>query len=135
MEENPVTDVVAEQLAAGDAEPAPTPVSGTEAVPKPEEVDQPGGLEKVDELVEEAKQEEQQAALADEPMLEAAEDVASRELEVKESKPEEEPVIQTAPQPIVEESSKPGEQKQERIANPIYTLEVVGNRYNPTNFW
>lgn len=148
--ENPVTDVVPEQVAAGDAEPMSTPAVGDIST-KTEEVDQPGGLEKVDEKVEEAQEAEEGLELAeeekDEIMAGVAEESRADQTETKadegeepvveESKPEEEPIIQATslPQAVESEQSVAEERKQERVENPVYTLEIVGNRYNPSNFW
>jgi hypothetical protein len=33
------------------------------------------------------------------------------------------------------ESTSVEERKQERVENPLFTLEIVGNRYNTSNFW
>ncbi len=135
--EDPVTDIVPEQVAGGDAEPAPTPAVGEiDALAKMEDVVQPGGLEKVDELVEEAKQEEISEEVR-EPKMEETATAETEEPEIEGSKPEEEPIIQAAAVPGVEESVVPvaEERKQERVVNPSYTLEVVGNRYNTSNFW
>ena len=137
MIEDPVTDVVPEQMAAGDAEPVSTPAVG-DLPAKKEEVDQPGGLVKVDELIGEAKKEEEgaQSVTEDTKDESASGETATAVMEeprVEESKPEEEPMImprtETSGQPIMEE------RKQERVENPLYNLEVVGNRYNPSNFW
>ena len=141
--EDPVTDVVPEQVAAGDAEPAPTPAVG-DVQAKREMVDEPGGLEKVDEKVEEVKEAEEAERMSDEaghkpmaevPNPEQVED--DKEVKAEEPKVEEsggEPVAESAP-PIEAIQLVVEQRKQERSENPLYTLEIVGNRYNPSNFW
>lgn len=172
----PVTDVVSEQVASGENEPAPTPAVGDS--PK-EEVEQPGGLEKLDHQVEEAKEEEEKAEEAETASVpeagneEPAEEPASikadplADTQAVDGKAVEEAVVEPetknegevaaqeaipqrseqAEDPKVEEgetnvpelpaaaTSTTEPRKQERIENPTYTLEVVGNRYNPSNFW
>ena len=140
----PITDVVPEQVAAGDAEPAPTPAVGDPIV-QTEEVDAPGGLEKLDEKVELVKEavegtllenEAKDETMGGEPKAVEIDAVRSgmEEPRVEESRKEEEPVIET---PAALESNEPGMEgrEQERLENPVYTLEIVGNRYNPSNFW
>jgi capping protein alpha len=130
-----VTDVVEEQVGGGEVEPLPTPA--TEEVPeKQEEVVEPGGLEKVDSavvLAREAEEKEEQAAaketeeggVEEEPRVEEVVTAGGEPTSTAES--ETQVVSETAP-------AKPP-RKQERVENPVYTLEVVGNRYNISNFW
>ncbi|ORY28269.1 F-actin-capping protein subunit alpha [Naematelia encephala] len=178
VSEEPVTDVVPEQLNTGDAEPAPTPAVGDVEV-KQEEVVAPGGLEKLDEEVEKAKEEEEgtEAASVPEstkPVVEESSEAASvpeaTKPEVTEepgseeaAKVEEEPAAAAETAKVEDEPTEAGEpaaeapevpeppaqateavepappaveqRKQERIENPTYTLEIVGNRYNTANFW
>lgn len=138
VEEPVVSDIVPEQVAAGDNEPAPTPAVGDS--PK-EEVDQPGGLEKLDEKVEEVKEEEAgvipvEGAEVEDSKATPAEPIVEEEA-AKEQTTLEEPSLDE--KPVVEEETKSvaavEERKQERIENPVYTLEVVGNKYNTSNFW
>lgn len=135
-----VTDVVPEQVAAGDAEPVPTPAVGEPTIPSAEEVDSAGGLEKLDEEVEKVKEDEEGAA---KPSDETEVSEAASQLKVEDGEVEipAEPSAATelsAP-PTVEKSTATApsvdEGKQERVENPTYTLEIVGNRYNPSNFW
>lgn len=139
-----VTDVIPEQVGAGSSEPAPTPAMGAEAA-KTEEVDQPGGLEMVDEAVEEVKQAESGEAPAENET--AGESDSSAESpdgpketpEVVEVAGEESIPVATAPEDSTSSdktsAEKPVERQQERLENPIYTLEVVGNRYKTDAFW
>lgn len=135
-----VTDVVPEQVAAGDAEPAPTPAMGQATETGPEEVDATGGLEKLDEEVEKVKEQEEgeDAHSADAEMTDATSQLKVEEADGEAPKVSDAPVTSdsvaedtqtSAPAPPAEEK------KQERVENPTYTLEVVGNRYNPSNFW
>ncbi|KAK8869611.1 hypothetical protein IAR55_000178 [Kwoniella newhampshirensis] len=137
-----ITDVIEEKVGTGEVEPSPTPAVD-DVVAKKEEVDEEGGLEKVDELVEEAKEEEEREEAGAEiekegrPVVEEDTLVAGKEVPVEEptdvtTNDEVEPekaVEEVAPAVQVEE------RKQERVENPIYTLEIVGNKYNPNNFW
>jgi hypothetical protein len=137
-EEPIVTDVVSEQVGAGESEPAPTPAVGDS--PK-EELDQPGGIEKADEEIAEVKQEEEGQAKQEE----AGETAATGEGRGAATEPE--PAAPSAAKPQVEEvvpetedevTQQPAaedQREQKRVENPVYTLEVVGNRYNPSNFW
>ncbi|KAK4686398.1 hypothetical protein P7C73_g3722, partial [Tremellales sp. Uapishka_1] len=154
--EEPVTDVVPELVGAGEAEPAPTPAVGGGAEEKTEEVVEEGGLEKVDDLVEEAKVEEEkvEAKEAEEggvesgiekdgeavPETKVDEDDTEVDKSEKEVGGDEKPEPVAVPQveEVVPEPAKEPEveaRKQERVENPIYTLELVGNRYNTSNFW
>lgn len=139
-EEPIVTDIVPEQLGAGEAEPTPTPAVGDS--PK-EELSQPGGIQEADAEIAEAKQEEEgeakqgkegeSAATSEDVTAEIAE-TAPEEADPSPEKPEVEEVM---PQ-TEKEAEKPATAdtpEQRRIDNPVYTLEVVGNRYNPSNFW
>jgi capping protein alpha len=126
----PITDIVQEQVGAGDAEPVPTPAVG-DVEQKTEEVVEPGGLEKVDELMEEAKESEEVKETQEKAAAETSDGAPQLdEPMVEESKTEEEPQID-----LHTATPAPVERKQERIDNPIYTLETVGNRFNPNNFW
>lgn len=128
-----------EQLASGEEEPAPTPAAGES--PK-EEVDQPGGIEKLDEKVEEAKEEEE-AEIKGDAGETTAENEQSEEVTAAETKPvpaSDEPKVEEGETPLVAGTPQPiapavEERKQESIDNPVYTLEVVGNKYNTSNFW
>ncbi|WRT67310.1 uncharacterized protein IL334_004279 [Kwoniella shivajii] len=127
----PVTDIVAEQVNEGDLEPAPTPITGDVGASEDELV-RPESLDKLDDLVEEAKEEEEgasgTAAHPDRPEVTEVED--GKEEEVK--TPTEHDIT---PGNADVSAEKVDERKQERIENPKYTLEIVGNKYNPNNFW
>jgi capping protein alpha len=144
-----VTDVVAEQVGAGSSEPAPTPAVGDEEA-KTEEVAQPGGLEKVDELVEEIKEVqmadegETPSEKTQEPVSEDAEkaEVADVpevvEVDANGSLPSVAGVTSSEPALKAEEATSEKaqvERKQERVENPTFTLEIVGNRYKTDAFW
>ncbi|WVQ78527.1 hypothetical protein IAT38_000613 [Cryptococcus sp. DSM 104549] len=145
--ERPVTDLVPEQVGTGDLEPSPTPAvdGGLEA--KKEEVEEPGGLEKLDEAVEEEKEREEkeesgeEAVVSDAPKVEeeGAEKAGEAGEDVKEEVPVAADTDAEKPEEKAVEQGIAGlavdDRKQERVENPIYTLEVVGNRYNPSNFW
>jgi hypothetical protein len=131
----PVTDVVEEQVGGGEVEPMPTPAT-EEVQEKQEEVVEPGGLEKVDsavELAREAEEKEEQAAaketeeggVEEEPNVEEVVNAGAEQTSIGQGETQVAP--ETAP-------AKPP-RKQERVENPVYTLEVVGNRYNVSNFW
>lgn len=164
----PVTDIIPEQIGTGENEPAPTPAPGGPVDAKREEVDQPGGLEKVDELVEEIRESEMVGEVGgdaqagvEEPKVEESGVMEESKMDVplvEESTKEEEPVLDVAQaesskdeattMKIAQAESEVAastvdatstadipERKQERVENPTYTLEVVGNRYNTSNFW
>ena len=141
-----MTDIVPEQLGTGEAEPAPTPAVGES--PK-EELDQPGGIAKADEEIAEAKQEDEGGVKQEEAGKTPA---ASDNLTAENAEATPEPVASSVEEPTVEEvvpetssKTKPAaeaeqpaaenKREQQRLDNPVYTLEVVGNRYNPSNFW
>ena len=151
----------------GDVEPEPTPAVGlvTEKKSAEEEVDAPGGLEKLDEEVEKVKEEKEDTE--DETMKEpeaSASKGGSLEDRPEEPRVPEQTDESTAEErdeaaPAVPDNANGGatraeplkelaeeapvavpapvepERKQERVDNPTYTLEIVGNRYNPSNYW
>lgn len=132
--EEPVTDVVPEQVASKEGEPAPTPAVG-EA--KKEEVTEEGGLKQVDEDLEELKVEDKE----EEPQEEAGQ--AETKAESQPHTPqvtEEETAVPDAPEAEATTSAAPAPpslepRKQEKLDNPTYTLEITGTKYNPSNFW
>jgi hypothetical protein len=142
----PVTDVVPEQIGSGEGEPAPTPAVG-EA--KKEEVTEEGGLEKVDEDLEDLKVEEKNETsdreVAGEATSESAEVVGAGgdpTSQVSEETSTPVPADEKEEEGSVAESSvpvatapAPEPRKQERVENPTYTLEITGTKYNPSNFW
>jgi capping protein alpha len=93
--------------ADGLREEAPTPGEAEEAEPATaDEVDAPGGLNALDDELAEVKAEAEEEA----------------EAEAEEEEEEEEPREDEAPaHPLLD--------------NPVFVLEVVGNRYKPSNFW
>ncbi|WWC60950.1 uncharacterized protein I303_103527 [Kwoniella dejecticola CBS 10117] len=132
--QTPVTDIVDEQVNEGDLEPAPTPASGDlDGTKEKDELVRPESLDQLDELVEEAKEEEEKEGTKSETA--AKPDIG----EVEEDGKEEQlttPKAEENPLPAVEEEKEVRpEQKQQRVENPKYTLEAVGNKYNPNNFW
>lgn len=122
------TKIPPQHAPAGDIEPVPTPKTGEteEAVEPPADavVDQPGGLEKLDEEIAEEK--EKETSEADAPAEEAA--------AVEEPKQTVVDDITTEAATDAVDPAKPA-REQQKVDNPTYTLEVVGNRYNPSNFW
>lgn len=139
----PVTDVVEEQVGSGKDEPAPTPAVG-DVEAKVEEVVAPGGLEKVDEDLKEVKEEEEggaglaEAGSAEEgtKTAEVSETPVVTEVVVESGQNEQDDLkAEGAGEAAFLIPSAETETKQERIENPVYTLEIVGNRYNPSNFW
>jgi capping protein alpha len=108
----------------GEAEPVPTPATGE--APK-EELEGAEGVEKLDEAIEEVKEEEETQA------------EATPEEEVQsigeQPKVEEDTIKVQAVEPPAEASTPIEQKQQEKVDNPTYTLEVVGNRYNTSNFW
>ncbi|KAL7424186.1 F-actin-capping protein subunit alpha [Cryptotrichosporon argae] len=154
-----VTDVVPELPAAGEAEPAPTPAVAD--VPKTgvDEVVKPEDLSRLDEAVEQEKEKEEQEDKEQAGEKEKVEKEGEGAVESNDAKETEvlapEPVVEEseAPVPAVQESGTPSRvvedseasasaieesepaAKQERVDNPVYTLEIVGNKYNPNNFW
>ncbi|WVF72007.1 hypothetical protein IAT40_006818 [Kwoniella sp. CBS 6097] len=128
----PVTDVIEEQVGTGDLEPSSTPAVGGAEVHK-DEIVRPESLDQLDELVEEAKEEEEsgeKAEHADKPEVEDVPAVGGASEETE--KAEEHAAV------VAEEKTEvPAVEKreQQRVENPTYTLEIVGNKYNPNNFW
>jgi len=137
--DEPVTDVVDEQVGSGEVEPVPTPAAGGEADhPAAEEVTETGGIEQVDEGLEELKVEEAEGTPA--PETSAATPEIGREVEASQSATpqvtEEETKIETeAVDQTPAAAAAPEAKKQEKVENPTFTLETVGNKYNTGNFW
>lgn len=134
-----VTDVVPEQVGSGEEEPAPTPALGEE---KKEEVTEEGGLEQVDEDLEELKVDDKKEvddSVEDVPNEETASSAAAGESASHTPQvTEEETQIPAAEGEAKDDVPPPAAQepkKQERVDNPIFTLEIAGTKYNPTNFW
>ena len=133
--EEPVTDVVDEQVGSGEVEPVPTPAVGGQAEHPAEEVTEEGGVEQVDEELKELKVEggEQSVGPAE---VSATEESQASEVDAKEAESstpqvtEETTKIESEP---VAPAAEP--RKQEKVENPTYTLETVGNKYNTGNFW
>lgn len=135
-----------EQIGSGKGEPAPTPAIG-EVDTKTEEVDVPGGLDKVDEELKEASLdddagESKSSAGMNQPIVTEEgpkEDAASPATGgdddmAAEAAGEAGPLAGAAGAVKMDEDAAPV-RAEERIENPTYTLEIVGNRYNPNNFW
>lgn len=155
---SPVTDVVDEQVGSGLQEHTSTPVVAgiPQQMAGDHEVDEPGGLAELDREVE-AEKEKEDAEEAEEAKEEAAGEGAADPTEEavgetaaeqtpKEAEVEAAPVAaadETAEVAVVEETAPvvaalaepKAPRVQPRIENPKYTLEIVGNRYNPNNFW
>ncbi|WWC89744.1 uncharacterized protein L201_004669 [Kwoniella dendrophila CBS 6074] len=141
--EKPVTDVVEEQVNEGDLEPAPTPATGDLGANKEkDELVRPERLDQLDELVEEAKEEEEAGeAVAKGLKPEVTEIGKDGEEEQVITPTQEVPSTEGKPEPAAPAEEKADivdavpERKQEKVDNPTYTLEIVGNKYNPNNFW
>jgi len=105
----------------GEAEPAPTTADGE--APK-EEAGHATEVEKLDEAMAEVKEDEGGDKAIEEPQ-EAAE------------KPEvEESAIEVpVAEPAADAPATIEQKQQEKVDDPTYTLEIVGNRYNTSNFW
>ncbi|OCF36612.1 F-actin capping [Kwoniella heveanensis CBS 569] len=125
-----VTDVIEEQVGTGDLEPAPTPAAGGAEVKK-DEIVRPESLDQLDELVEEAKEEEESGEKAEHAHKPAVDEVPAAEPE------EAEKTVEPASAQMEQIPKAPALEKrqQQRVENPTYTLEIVGNKYNPNNFW
>lgn len=134
--EEPVTDVVDEQVGSGEVEPVPTPAVGGEAEHPAEEVTEEGGIEQVDEELKELKVEGGEAKAAESTEAPAAEEAQASEVETKEAESNTpqvtEETTEVEPEPLAP-AAEP--RKQEKVDNPTYTLETVGNKYNTGNFW
>jgi len=133
--EEPVTDVVDEQVGSGEVEPVPTPAVGGQAEHPAEEVTEEGGVEQVDEELKELKVEGGEQAVGP-AEVSATEESQASEVDAKEAESstpqvtEETTKIESEP---VAPAAEP--RKQEKVENPTYTLETVGNKYNTGNFW
>jgi capping protein alpha len=133
-----VTDIVDEQVGSGEVEPAPTPAAGGEAEHPAEEVTEKGGIEQVDQGLEELQLEDEAEKTESEPAAETAEagqaatesQSATPQVTEEETKIDSEAMEQT---PAA--AASPEARKQERVENPRFTLETVGNKYNTGNFW
>lgn len=123
------TDVVNELVNSGDLEPSSTPAVGDVGIK--EDITDPEHLEELDEAVEEEKEreEEEEREMGEGNAVEKTEPKVEEEDGLKLPQEEEEEIGKKV------EGLKVEEKKQERIENPVYILEVVGNRYNPSNFW
>lgn len=136
VEAEPVTDVVDEQVGSGEVEPVPTPAAGGEADHPTEEVTEQGGVEQVDEELKELKVETE----GDKP-IEASEGPATKEPQasgdiIKEAESSTPQVTEETTDAVPEAVAPVAEpRKQERVENPTFTLETVGNKYNTGNFW
>lgn len=129
----------------GKLEPEPTPAVGDADLPKDAEVDQPGALDDLDREIAEEVEAEAEAEAADKPEAAAgggaagsAEDATVTGLDAKLA--EVEAAEAAGGLQVPGASSTPPTLRQTPIAqesraHPKYTLEVVGNRYNPSNFW
>ena len=139
----PVTDVVDEQVGSGEVEPVPTPAAGGEADhPAAEEVTEAGGIEQVDEGLEELKVEDEAEKPVPEKSAGTPEDGQEAGQEAKDSQSatpqvtEEETKIETeAVDQTPAAAAAPEAKKQEKVESPTFTLETVGNKYNTGNFW
>ncbi|EAL22672.1 hypothetical protein CNBB1210 [Cryptococcus deneoformans B-3501A] len=125
-----VTDVVDELVNSGDLEPSSTPAVGH--VDSKGDISDPERLEALDEAVEEEKEreEEEERENGEGNVVEKISEPKAEEEDGPKLPEEEEEEIEKKIEGLNVE-----EKKQERIENPLYTLEVVGNRYNPSNFW
>jgi hypothetical protein len=99
-------------------------------------VTEAGGIEQVDQDLEELKVEEDNTegaanvTLSQEPTTSSTPQVTEEETKVDavtvaEPEQEKEAPMSQAVEP----------RKQERVENPTYTLETVGNKYKTSNFW
>ena len=139
-QEEPVTDVVDEQVGSGEVEPVPTPAVGGEAEHPAEEVTEEGGVEQVDEELKELKVEGGEAKAAEStevPVAEEAQVDATEGDDIVKEAESSTPQVTEETTEVEPESVAPVAEprKQERVEKPTYTLETVGNKYNTGNFW
>ncbi|OXC69177.1 hypothetical protein AYX13_02120 [Cryptococcus neoformans] len=129
-EDADVTDVVTELVNSGDLEPSSTPAVGH--VEGKVDISDPERLEALDEAVEEEKEreEEEERANGEANVVENISEPKAEEEDGPKLPEEEEEEIEKKIEDLNVE-----DMKQKRVENPVYTLEVVGNRYNPSNFW
>jgi capping protein alpha len=134
--EKPITDIVDEQVGSGEVEPVPTPAVGGEAEHPAEEVTEEGGVEQVDEELKELKVEGGEAVAAESTEGPTAEEAQASEVEPKEAEIST-PQVTEETTNVEPETVAPAAEarKQEKVDNPTYTLETVGNKYNTGNFW
>jgi capping protein alpha len=132
--EEPVTDVIDEQVGSGEVEPVPTPAVGGEVEHPAEEVTEEGGVEQVDEELKELKVQSGEAKAAESTEAPAAGEAQASEVDKAESSTPQvtEETTEVEPEPVAPVAEP---RKQERIENPTFTLETVGNKYNTGNFW
>ena len=131
-------DVIPEQVAGGAGEPAPTPgpeVAGgeqaKEAAGQAEVIAGDNDLDRVDSGVQEAKGKEVERN--DTPVVEEVNEAEGVPPGARGQGAEAaaEPGLETSEAP----AAVPAKREQQRVENPIYTLEVVGNKYKTDAFW
>ncbi|BEJ12395.1 hypothetical protein CspHIS471_0208550 [Cutaneotrichosporon sp. HIS471] len=126
MEEMEDEGVVSERDIPGRVEDNPTPVDGPRVPRTQDEVDAEGGMEALDEEIdevcaEEAKRDEKETEKETEQALTADDAEDARETDEA--------------SPAAESSPVPPAPVHTPLENPTFTLEIVGNRFNPSNFW
>lgn len=123
MGESQGDETPVERHPSGIAEEDPTPLDGSPVRRSLDEVDAEGGLARLDEEVTGAKTEME---AGEEP--EIHEEKEERALTAEDAEDASGP----APAPKLEvETAEP----HPPLENPTFTLEIVGNRFNPSNFW
>lgn len=123
-EDNATALTPRDEMPSGVIEAEPTPVTGEKALDGTDEVDREGGLENLDGEMEEVKEETED---------QREEDTSEREAEVQVVRDLAEQRADVAQrEPIVAVEAKP---QLKPLDNPTYTLEIVGNKYSPTNYW
>lgn len=116
-----------EEYPSGITEIEPTPVAQDLSG---QEVDRDGGLEKLDEEMKEVKDESEE---------QREEEETEKELEVEEKREVADADLAQLQGATTDteaaEQNLVGATSSEPSKPPTYTLEIVGNRYSPTNFW
>jgi hypothetical protein len=124
-----VSEDKTERDIAGRVEVEPTPADGTRVLRTENEVDAKGGLEALDDEVAEVSAEGEKESELEHEEKEAcalaAED-AEDALEAEQASPA---AAESSPAP------EPAPPVYTPLENPTFTLEIVGNRFNPSNFW
>lgn len=135
----------------------PTPEENGKPLTADDEVDVPGGVENLDEEMEEVKEEEEKEKERDEGVghgedAEVAENLGEEKADVEEEKEAvevgtnaeeeqgrattvEKSETETEPIEAASTSMEPTSAPAPALENPTFTLEIVGTRYNPNNYW
>ncbi|BEI81694.1 hypothetical protein CcaverHIS002_0208540 [Cutaneotrichosporon cavernicola] len=134
MEEMEDEEVESERDIPGRVEDNPTPEDGPHVPRTQDEVDAEGGMEALDEEIDEvsaeqAKRDEKETEKEMEKETETETEQALTADDAEDAREADEA------SPAAESSPVPPAPVYTPLENPTFTLEIVGNRFNPSNFW